>query len=45
MFYEKKLQRTYEEQIRIQKVIKKGYDSSFNSSIDKKDVVEWNSMV
>ena len=48
-FYEKELQKTYQEEFRIKKVIKKignklyvkwkGYDSSFNSWIDKKDLV------
>ena len=48
-FYEKELQKTYQEEFRIKKVIKKignklyvkwkGYDSSFNSWIDKKDFV------
>ena len=47
--YEKELQGTNPQQFRIEKVIKekgdklyikwKGYDSSFNSSIDKKDIV------
>ena len=44
-FYEKELQKTNQEELRIEKVIKrrqnklcmkwKGYDDSFNSSIDK----------
>ena len=48
-FYEKELQITNQEEFRIEKVIKrkgdkiyvkwKGYDNSFNSWIDKKDVV------
>ena len=50
-FYEKELQKTNQEESRIEKVIKKkgenytsnvkwkGYDSSFNSWIDKKDIV------
>ena len=48
-FYEKELQKTNQEQFRIEKVIKKkgnklyvkwkGYDNSFNSWIDKKDLV------
>ena len=47
-FYEKELQKTTQEKFRIEKVIKrkgdtlyvkwKGYDNSFNSSIDKKDI-------
>ena len=47
--YEKELQKTNQEEFRIEKVIKKkgdrlyvkwkGYDSSFNSWIDKKDIV------
>ena len=49
-FYEKELQKTNQEELRIEKVIKrkgdkiylkwKGYDNSFNSWIDKKDVVK-----
>ena len=49
MFYKKKLQKTNQNKFRIEKVIKrkgnklyvkwKGYDSSFNSWIDKKGVV------
>ena len=49
MFYEKELQKRNEQKFRIEKVIKKkgdklyvkwkGYDSSFNSWIDKKDIV------
>ena len=48
-FYEKELQKTNQEEFRIKKVIKKkgnklsvkwnGYDNSFNSWIDKKDLV------
>ena len=48
-FYEKELQKTNQEEFRIEKVImKKGdklyvkwkdYDNSFNSQIDKKDIV------
>ena len=48
-FYEKELQKTKQEEIRIEKVIKrkgdrlyvkwKCYDNSFNSWIDKRDVV------
>ena len=48
-FYEKELQKTNQQEFRIEKVIKrkgdklyvkwKGYDSSFNSWIDKKDLV------
>ena len=47
-FYEKELQKTNQKEFRIEKVIKrkcdklyvkwKGYDSSFNSWIDKKDL-------
>ena len=49
-FYENELQKTNKEEFRIEKVIKKkgdklyvkwkGYDNSFNSWIDKKDLVE-----
>ena len=49
MLYKKKLQKTNQNKFRIEKVIKrkgnklyvkwKGYDSSFNSWIDKKGVV------
>ena len=49
-FYEKKLQKTSQEEFRIEKVIKrkgdkmyvkwKGYDNSFNSWIDKKDLIK-----
>ena len=47
-FYEKELQKTNQQEFRIEKVIKKGdklyvkwkdYDHSFNSWIDKKDLV------
>ena len=48
-FYEKELKKTKQEEFRIEKVIKrkgdklyvkwKGYDNSFNSCIDKKDIV------
>ena len=48
-FYEKELQKTNQEEFRIEKVVKKkgdkiyakwkGYDNSFNSWIDKKDVI------
>ena len=48
-FYEKELQKTSEEKIRIEKILKrkgdklyvkwKGYDNSFNSWFDKKDLV------
>ena len=48
-FYEKELQKTNQEEVRIEKAIKrkgnklyvkwKGYDSSFNSWIDKKDII------
>ena len=47
MFYEKELQKTKQKKFRIEKVIKrkgdklyvkwKGYDSPFNSWVDKKD--------
>ena len=49
-FYEKELQKANQEEFRIEKVIKrkgdkmyvkwKGYDSSFNSWIDKKDLIK-----
>ena len=49
-FYEKELQKTNQEEFRIERVIKKkgnklyakwkGYDNSFNSWIDKKDLVQ-----
>ena len=48
-FYEKKLEKVVQQEFRIEKVIKKkgdklyvkwkGYDNSFNSWIDKKDLV------
>ena len=48
-FYEKELQKTNQKELRIEKVInkkgnklylkRKGYDNSFNSWIDKKDVI------
>ena len=48
-FYEKELQNTNQEEFRIEKVIKrngnklhvkwKGYDNSFNSWINKKDII------
>ena len=48
-FYEKELQKTNQKEFRVEKVIKKkgdqlyvkwkGFDSSFNSRIDKKDIV------
>ena len=48
-FYEKELQKTNQQEFRIEKVVKrkgdklyvkwKGYDSSFNSWIDKKEIV------
>ena len=48
-FYEKELQKTSREKFRIEKLIKrkgdkphvkwKGYDNSFNSWIDKKDLI------
>ena len=40
-FYEKELQKANYEEFRIKKVIKKrkGYNNSFNSWIDKKDIV------
>ena len=48
-FYEKELQKTNPEEFRVEKVIKrkgdklyikwKGYNSSFDSCIDKKDIV------
>ena len=48
-FYEKELQKTNQEEFRIKKVIKrkgnklhvkwKGYDSSFDSWINKKDII------
>ena len=48
-FYKKELQKTNQKEFRVKKVIKrkgdnlyvkwKGYDSSFNSWIDKKDII------
>ena len=48
-FYQKELQKTNQQEFRIEKVINKkgdklyvkwkGYDSSFNNGIDKKDLV------
>ena len=48
-FYEKELQKSYQKEFRIEKVLKKkgdrlyvkwkGYDNSFNSWIDNKDLV------
>ena len=48
-FYEKELQKTNQQEFRIEKILKrkcdklyvkwKGYDNSFNSWIDKKDIV------
>ena len=46
-FYEKELQKTNKKEFRIEKVLRKkgdklyvkGYDNSFNSWIDKKDLV------
>ena len=50
-FYEKELQKTNQEEFRIEKVIRrkgdklyvkwKAYDNSFNSWIDKKDIIKW----
>ena len=49
VFYEKQLQKTSQKKIKIEKVLKrtgdklyvkwKGYDNSFNSWIDKKDLI------
>ena len=49
-FYEKELQKTTQKEFRIQKVLKrksdkfyvkwKGYDNSFNSRINEKDLVQ-----
>ena len=49
-FYEKELQKTNQEEFRTEKVIKrkgdkmyvkwKGHDNSFNSWIDKKDLIK-----
>ena len=54
-FYEKELQKMNQKEFNIEKVIKrkgnklyikqKGYDNSFNSWIDKKDLFERNSLV
>ena len=54
-FYEKELQKTNQQGFRIEKVIKRkgnkiylnwrGYDNSFSSWIDRKDLIEWNSLV
>ena len=48
-FYEKELQKAHQKEFRVEKVIKrkgdklyvkwKGYENSFNSLIDKKDIV------
>ena len=48
-FYEKELQKTNQKEVRIEKILKrkgdklyvkwKGYDNSFNSWINKKDIV------
>ena len=48
-FYEKELQKTSQERFKVEKVIKrkvdklyvkwKGYDNSFNSWVDKKDLI------
>ena len=41
IFYEKELQKTNQEEFRIEKVIKwKGYNNSFNSWIDKASLVQ-----
>ena len=50
-FFEKELQKTNQQEFRVVKVIKrkgekvyvkwKGYDSSFNSWVDKKDLIKW----
>ena len=50
-FYEKELQGTNQQEYRIEKIIKKkgdklyvkwkGYNNSFNSWIDKKDIIKW----
>ena len=49
LFYKKELQKTIQEELRIEKVIKrkgnkhvkwKGYDNSFNNCIDKKEIVQ-----
>ena len=49
-FYEKKVQKTNQKEFRIEKVIErkgnklyvkwKGYDNSFNTWIDKKDLIK-----
>ena len=49
-FYEKELQKTNQKEFRIEKVIRRkgnklyvkwqGYDNSFNSRIDKKDLIK-----
>ena len=48
-FYDKKLQKTNQQELKIEKVIKKkdklyvkwkGYDSSFHSWIDENDLIE-----
>ena len=54
MFYKKELQKTNQKEFRIKNIIKKkegklfvkceGYDNSFNSWIDKKDAIEWNTI-
>ena len=51
-FYEKELKKTNQEKFRIEKIIKrkggklyvkwKRYDKSFNTWIDKRDLVQWN---
>ena len=53
-FMKKNNKKSNQQEFRIEKVIKrkgnklyikwKGYDNSFNSSIDKKDLIEWNSL-
>ena len=53
-FYEKELQKTNQTEIRVEKVINrkgdklyvklKGYDNSFNSWVDKKDIVIQNEL-
>ena len=54
-FYEKELRKTNQQGFRIEKVIKRkgnkiylnwrGYDNSSSSWIDRKDLIEWNSLV
>ena len=54
-FYKKELQKTNQQGFRIEKVIKrkgnklyvkwKGYYNSFNSWIDKRDLIQWNYLV